>query len=336
MGSGLWSASVYDAAAAHRAATGAPAFAYSARTRGTPRSAWAAHPTLDPRGVRRRESRDSDEHPTSRAVTVLFDVTGSMHAIPRRLQEKLPELLGLLLRKGYLAHPQIMFGAIGDATCDAVPLQVGQWESDNRLDDDLERIFLEGGGGGQATESYELALYFMARHTAIDCHEKRGQKGFLFLIGDEMAYPRLKRDEVRRVIGDGLQEDIPVARIVAEVRERFHLYYLLPTGASHGGERQILDFWRGLLGQSVVELDDPEAVCETIALLIGLHEGVDLDTGAADLRDFGVDGGTVRSVSTALARVAAGMAARGRGALVRAEEGALADLASPGVGGRRL
>jgi hypothetical protein len=340
MGSGLWSASVYDAAAARRAATGTPAFAYSAHTfTSTPRGAWAAHPRLDPSGVRWRESRDSDEHPTSRAVTVLFDVTGSMHTIPQRLQEKLPELLGLLLRKGYLAHPQIMFGAIGDATCDAVPLQIGQWESDNRLDEDLERIFLEGGGGGQATESYELALYFMARHTAIDCYEKRGEKGFLFLIGDEMAYPRVKRDEVQRIVGDGLQEDIPVARIVAEVRERFHLYYLLPTTAHHGGDPQIRDFWRGLLGQHVIELDDPDAVCETIALLIGLHEGVDLAAGVDDLRDFGVDGSTVHSVSTALAPVAASAAVNGRGAIVRPKGGALAEFGEPDLassGGRRL
>ena len=81
------------------------------------------------------------------------------------LQRKLPQLLGLLLRKGYADDPQIMFGAIGDATCDRAPLQVGQFESDNRMDDDLGRILLEGGGGGQKTESYELAMYFMARHT---------------------------------------------------------------------------------------------------------------------------------------------------------------------------
>src|SRR5687768_17193760 len=112
MGSGRWSTDVYTAAAAHRAATGAPAFAYSAHLSSTaPRSAWSAHPRLDPKGVSLRESRDSAEHPESRAVTVLFDVTGSMHTIPQRLQLKLPELLGLLLRKGYLAHPQIMFGA---------------------------------------------------------------------------------------------------------------------------------------------------------------------------------------------------------------------------------
>ena len=68
--------------------------------------------------------------------------------------------------RGTPSDPQIMFGAIGDATCDRVPLQVGQFESDNRMDDDLGRIVLEGGGGGQMTESYELAMYFMARHTA--------------------------------------------------------------------------------------------------------------------------------------------------------------------------
>lgn len=341
MGSGIWSTNVYDVAAAYRAATGAPAFAYSARlSSSTLRSAWKAHPRLDPKGVTLRESRDSAEHPESRAVTVLFDVTGSMHTIPQELQQKLPELLGLLLRKGYLEQPQIMFGAIGDATCDAVPLQIGQWESDNRMDQDLEHIVLEGGGGGQTTESYELALYFMARHTVMDCFEKRGEKGFLFLIGDEMAYPRVKRDEINHILGgaDRLQQDIPIAQIVAELRQRFHLYYLLPTGASHGGDRQILDFWRTLLGQNVIELGDASAVCETIALLIGLHEGVDLATGAADLKDFGADNHTVRTVSTALAPIAASAAAGARRAIVRTEGGSLAglvELAAPG-GGRRL
>ena len=129
MGSGRWSTNVYDAAARFRAATGASAFAYSDG------GAAHVHPALDPFGVSMRESRDSGEHPQSLAIAVLFDVTGSMRGVPRALQAKLPQLLGLLLRKGYAAHPQIMFGAIGDATCDRAPLQVGQFESDNRMDD---------------------------------------------------------------------------------------------------------------------------------------------------------------------------------------------------------
>jgi hypothetical protein len=295
MGSGLWSTNVYDAAARFRAATGASAFAYSDG------GATTVHPLLDPRGIS-RESRDSAEHPQSLAIAVLFDVTGSMRQVPRALQAKLPQLLGLVLRHGYAGDPHIMFGAIGDATCDRAPLQLGQFESDNRMDDDLGRILIEGGGGGQKTESYELALYFMARHTAIDCHDKRGKRGYLFIIGDEMAYPRVKRAEVRHLIGDGLQADIPLRELVSEVQRKWDTYYLLPEGASYVGDKQVLGFWRRLLGQNVIELADLDAVCETIALTVGLGEAaIDLDAGLADLQDVGSAAGA--TVSRALATI---------------------------------
>src|SRR5262249_20618935 len=143
--------------------------------------------------ARVRESRDSDVHPESHAVAVLLDVTGSMQTVPRILQKSLPRLMGLLIRKGYLEHPQILIGAVGDATCDSAPLQVGQFESGIEIEEDLGRLFLEGGGGGQVTESYELAMHFLAHHTSLDCVEKRGKKGYAFLIGDEAPYPRVKR-----------------------------------------------------------------------------------------------------------------------------------------------
>lgn len=293
MGSGRWSTDAYDAAAHYRAATGTSAFAYSDG------GARYVHPNLDPRDVM-RESRDSAEHPESLAIAVLLDVTGSMRRVPRGLQARLPQLLGLLLQQGYVAHPQIMFGAIGDATCDRAPLQVGQFESDNRMDDDLGRLLLEGGGGGQKTESYELAMYFMARHTVIDCYEQRGKRGYLFLIGDEMAYPSVKWHEAYQVIGDRLPGDIPLTSIVTELTRRWDTYYLLPEGASHAGDRGVLRFWRRLLGQNVVELADLDAVCETIALIVGLAEAViDLDDGLDDLADVGSAAGPV--VARALA-----------------------------------
>jgi hypothetical protein len=296
MGSGRWSTDVYDAAARLRG--DASAFGY------TDSGARTAHPDLDPHGAGVRESRDSAEHPQSLAVAVLFDVTGSMGTVPRVLQAKLPQLLGLLLRKGYAAHPQIMFGAIGDATCDRAPLQVGQFESDNRMDGDLERILLEGGGGGQKTESYELAMYFMARQTATDCWEKRRKRGYLFIVGDEMAYPRVKPREVRNVIGDDLTEAIPLQGMAAELTRRWDTYYILPAGAAYEGDGEVLGFWRGLLGQNVIELADLDAVCETIALTIGLGEdAIDLDGGLSDLADVGSTAGP--EVSRALAVIGA-------------------------------
>ncbi|MEU6036745.1 hypothetical protein ABZ801_15175 [Actinomadura sp. NPDC047616] len=294
MGSGRWSTDVYAAAADYRRSTGASAFAYSDGGAST------VHPDLDPSGVILRESRDSDEHPESLAIAVLFDVTGSMGTVPRTLQTRLPDLLGLLLRKGYVEHPQIMFGAVGDATCDRAPLQIGQFESDNRMDDDLGKILLEGGGGGQMTESYELAMYFMARHTAMDCLDRRGRRGYLFMIGDELAYPAVKRAEVARVIGRAPQEDIPVEEIVRELRRRFEVFFIIPEGGYHSGDRRLRDFWQGLLGQNVLYLDDLDAVCETIALTIGLAEdAIDLREGLEHLDEFGSAAGP--SVSRALA-----------------------------------
>jgi hypothetical protein len=299
MGSGRWSTDVYDAAARFRAATGASAFAYSDG------GATRVHPALDPFGVTVRESRDSAEHPRSLAIAVLFDVTGSMRGVPRVLQAKLPQLLGLLLRKGYAADPQVMFGAIGDATCDRAPLQIGQFESDNRMDDYLGRILLEGGGGGQETESYELALYFMARHTAIDCYAKRGRRGYLFVIGDEMAYPQVKPTEVRDVIGGGLQANLPLPALIDEVTAKWDTYYILPAGASYVGDRQVLGFWHDLLGQNVIQLADLDAVCETIALTVGLGEdAVNLNGGLADLDDVGSAAGP--AVRRALAAIGSG------------------------------
>ncbi|GAA4901440.1 hypothetical protein LX16_0423 [Stackebrandtia albiflava] len=325
MGSGRWSTDVYTAAASYRAKTGASAFAYTDDMRHVPRADWKVHDSLNPKSVTVRESRDSDEHPTSQAISVLFDVTGSMGSVPRILQEKLPGLFGLLLRKGYVAHPQIMFGGVGDATCDRAPLQVGQFESDNRMDDDLGNILLEGGGGGQMTESYELAMYFMARHTSMDCLEKRGRRGYLFLIGDELAYGKVKAAEIRDVIGDDVREDIPLTQIVSELQRAFEVYYIIPEGAYHARDPKLIEFWRSLFGQNVILLDDLSAACETIAVTIGLAEqAIDLDTGLADLTDVGYDSADV--VGKALAPLAAARVSTGDGELTGGLEG---DMSAP-------
>src|SRR6478752_6519059 len=73
MGSGYWSADVYETA--ERLRKGKSAFTYSDS------GARSVHPDLDPFDIGKRESRDSAEHPNSLAIAVLFDVTGSMGAV---------------------------------------------------------------------------------------------------------------------------------------------------------------------------------------------------------------------------------------------------------------
>ncbi len=222
MGSGKWSTDVYKQRESARRSSGKSAFAYHDQARKSGKM--QAHPTLNPYGVQFRESRDSNEHPDSNSIAVMLDVTGSMGVIPRALQQDLPQLLGLLLKQEYVPHPQILFGAVGDAYSDRVPLQVGQFESDNRMDQNLQDLILEGGGGGQGKESYDLALYFMARHTAIDCWEKRRKKGYLFMVGDELAYTHTSKAQVKSVMGADIPKDIQLPDLISEVKEKFHLF----------------------------------------------------------------------------------------------------------------
>lgn len=298
MGGGNWSDSDYRVSAAFRASRGISDFDYSDRLRSAPISDRKAHVDLDPKGVKMRESRDSDEHPNSKAVAIFFDVTGSMGGVPPLLQQKLSQLFGLLLRNGYIEDPQIMMGAIGDGISDRVPLQAGQFESDIRIDENLRNIFLERGGGGGNHESYELAMYFMARHTSIDCWEKRGEKGYLFIIGDERAYTEVNFHQVEAIIGDKINQNIPIRDILEEVKERYHVFYIHPRDGSYVGDPLNVSFWEALLGQNYIQDVETDAVCETIAVTIGMMEAtVDLDAIPDHLKAVGTDSRIIASVT---------------------------------------
>lgn len=303
MGHSDWSDAAYQARQTHRSKTKQTAFTHDQQVRSS--GVVQIHEQMNPYGAV-RESRDSAAHPTSLAIAVAFDVTGSMGTVPRVLQTKLGALMRTLIQKGYVAHPQILFGAVGDAHSDSVPLQIGQFESGLEMDDDLGKIYLEGGGGGQVHESYELAIYYFARRTAIDCYERRGRKGYLFTIGDEKPYPVVRRQHVQQHIGDRLERDIPTEQIVGELQTRYEYFHIIPTNTSHGRSAEVQDRWRALLGERVLLLDDEAAVSETIALAIGLCEGslVNLAAGMADLMDAGHDRAAAGAAVTALTRYA--------------------------------
>ena len=318
MGGSAWSDDVYADRAKTRAATNTPAFAYDADVK-SGRVDRKIHERLDPKKVAgptsphagkvMRESRDSDAHPTSLAIGVFFDETGSMGGIPVVLQKKLAGLMNLLVQKGYVEHPQILFGAIGDAHpigSEVAPLQVGQFESGLEMEDDLTHLLLEGMGGGQHHETYEYAHYFFARHTSIDCWEKRQQKGYLFTMGDEMPYLTIERGLVKHLIGDDLEADLQLKDVIKELEERYNVFHILVTTPTLESDRNIPQTWKDLLGERCLRLEDPNNVCELIAMTIGLTEGsIDLDTGADHLKDIGTDAATIASVRKALVPLAA-------------------------------
>ncbi len=236
------------------------------------------HGLMNPHGLKVRESRDSDDHPNSLGIVFALDVTGSMGGIPKMLaQRDLPNFMKTLQTCG-VPDPQIMFMALGDATSDRAPLQVGQFESTAELMDQwLTWSFLEGGGGGTNSESYELAFYTLAQHTDLDCWSKRKKRGYLLMTGDELPYPAVSRHQVESLVGEHLDEDIPIEEAIAAAAETYHLFFLIPDLRRR---ERCEARWRELLGDHVICMESPDDTCAVSAALVGLTEGRLADTDA--------------------------------------------------------
>eukprot|EP01032_Pedospumella_encystans_P034568 gene34568-39081_t len=230
----------------------------------------ATHPLMDPRGLKVREARDNADHPNSLGIVFALDVTGSMGDIPQTLaRRELPTFMKLLTDCG-VADPQLMFMAIGDATSDRAPLQVGQFESTaNLMDQWLTWSYLEGGGGGTGEESYELAFYVIAQHTDMDCWVKRKKRGYLFVTGDELPYPAVSRHQIEGLVGEKLDEDIPIEEAIAAAAETCHLFFLIPDAQRR---RRCEPRWRELLGDHVICMDSPDDACAVAAGIVALTE----------------------------------------------------------------
>ena len=216
----------YDMDVAHSSrAQNTDAFSYEGYGYGADRATArrSAHPELDPKGVTRE---CNNELP----IVVALDVTRSRGDDTKLMYEKLPMFIGQLELQGYVPGAAISFAAIGDATSDEAPLQVGQFEADNRLDAVLQKFWIEEGGGGTGQESYELAAYFYARHVRLAAYEK-GEKGFFFFVGDEGFYPQVDLEQVKTVLGH--QENAPIssAQIFAELRQKFHVFFVYPKSS---------------------------------------------------------------------------------------------------------
>lgn len=312
MGGGSWDSSAYTAATSSRRANGIDDFDYSVKVRSGRAS--GVHATLDPLGMKNpdsskypfalRESRDNDEHPDSLPVAIIFDVTGSMRMIPTVLQQKLVNLMDVILDKAGINDPQVLVGAVGDATCDRYPLQVGQFESDNRFDEQLRNIILEGGGGGQNKESYALAYRFAADHTALDSFEKRGRKGYLFTMGDEMPWPTVPATELLRIFGIEAGTDETVESLIARAAEKWNIFHLFSQDGSYRDDQQVIGRWKELLGERLVLVNDSSLVCEIIAGIIHMLEtSYDADRVVTDI---GLSGAAAASVKNALVPIGQG------------------------------
>lgn len=267
--------------------------AYAKTTRGKTTdeiySSRSTHKDLDPKDVKLRESRDSDDNPHSTPIIVAIDVTGSMGMIADTLaRQGLGTLFTELLEGKLISNPHVMFMAVGDANYDQAPLQVSQFEADNRIVEQLTQIWIEHGGGGNNSESYNLPWYFAAEHTEHDSLIKRGKKGYLFTVGDEQAPASLTAEQIEKFIGDSVKEPMSSRDMLHEAQRKYDVFHIVVEEGDYASKHHdaVMASWTPLLGQRVLRMKDHTKLSEIVVSAIGVSEGHDADKIATK---FGLD-----------------------------------------------
>jgi hypothetical protein len=214
-------------------------------------------------------------------VVYAFDVTGSMGTLPRIIFDKMPMIAGQIVECGYLNDPAVSLAAVGDIISDRAPIQVGDFSLLRKLDDWLQRIWLEGNGGGQAQESYEYVAYYFARM----CDLSRAETPFFLVTGDEGFRETLYASDLGRHFG-GKHDTIEATEVFAELKRKFRDNVIL-VRRRYGGKEddQILKQWEKALGaEYVVPLGSDQAIADVTLGVFALRTGVrTLDSYLEDL-----------------------------------------------------
>lgn len=179
---------------------------------------------LNPKKFNIRECANSEEHPNTIPVILALDVTGSMGSACRETAEA----LGVIITDLYKKFNDIEFCVmgIGDLAYDNAPIQMSQFESDVRIAEALDKIYMEHGGGGNQFESYTAAWYMGLKRTKLDCFDKQGRKGIIITMGDEPLNPYLPVDELNESANSKEQADVETPALYKEATKKFDIYHI--------------------------------------------------------------------------------------------------------------
>jgi hypothetical protein len=242
---------------------------YSGKTREEIFKETNIDPSLDPAKFELRECVTSKANPDPTPIILASDVTGSMGELAEEIvRHGLGDIMNALYERRPVSDPQILCMAIGDSTCDRAPVQMTQFEADGVvLAKQVEKIWLEGGGGGNGGESYSMAWAGAAYKTHCDAFPKR--KGYLFTIGDECLLDATSSNDLKRFLKltgiNGTAEEL-----LKSAQDDWHVFHLIVKPVSYQPVRAT---WKHYLGQRAVDVEDHKKLAEGIVAIIQKVEG---------------------------------------------------------------
>lgn len=209
---------------------------------------------------------------SSSPILIWLDVTGSNIEFAKVTYDKAPMFYGQIEIQKYLDDFTLSVSAVGDAHSDSVPVQAAPFEKGLKVDEQLEKLYLEGGGGGQKQESYELAAYYTLMH----CDISEANVPFCFFIADEYPYFQIDPQQVQEHIGDTDVGTLDSKEVFTELLDKFkgNVFVILNEyfgGGNKGANKMIYEGWCQVLpSEHIIRVTEEKSVIDLIRGIIAM------------------------------------------------------------------
>lgn len=183
----------------------------------------------------------------------------------------------------------------------ALRFQVCDFAEGKTIDDWIEKLYLEGGGGGQACESYEMLAHFYEKNARFTHPKAKESKPFFFIIGDEAPYPNVDADNASRNFGGHMQSDIPTKKVFEQVRDKYAFKHIHVPYKDSDVDAQVESEWKRSIGDDFIRVKEPKAVVDVILGVVAITSGArTLEQYQQDMRDRGQTETRIKNVTAAL------------------------------------
>ena len=193
-------------------------------------------------------------------LVVLIDVTGSMGDWPAVMFSKLPYMDNEC--KEYLGEDvEISFAAVGDAHSDNYPIQIRPFKKGRDMEEELKALVIEGNGGGQARESYELTALYYAKNAKMP----NAERPVMIIIGDEGFYEHISTAHAA-LAHVKAEKELSTKEMFDDLKEKFSVYLIRkPYESGMGSDAHIQKTWEDLVGKEhIATLPSADRVVDVI------------------------------------------------------------------------
>ncbi|PIN70335.1 hypothetical protein COV93_01880, partial [Candidatus Woesearchaeota archaeon CG11_big_fil_rev_8_21_14_0_20_43_8] len=172
------------------------------------------------------------------------------------------------------------------------PLQVADFDYGLSLDKHLKKLYLEGKGGGQKMETYELAAQYFNKK----CDLPNASMPFFFFIGDEAPYPYLPANIAKSTIGTRQKNNLESRVIFGDLYDKFqgNVFFLQNPycGDRHAETAEIREEWISYIGndnaEKIIPIIEEKSVVDVILGTIAMvSRARDMKQYKADMKKRG-------------------------------------------------